>query len=221
MVAGFARGASTITGSSPPEFGVLLDASTIPSPQGLSHPLGGKWNAAKQTTTHRLVLPNGSDLSEDVVDSDGLEDMYERALWNHRATIAAGATASWGVVKITFSDKDIDFSVSDTNRQVHAALGKCEFVGSLEVSCKLKAGGGFDVGALNCDGEMVDLYDFSYGAPKVTVAGVDIADPKEGARTQAGFATLASAPWPDAGGVFFTKVKFGTDWFNYTGSYPP
>ena len=221
MVAGFARGASTITGSSSPEFDVLLDASTIPSPDGLSHPLGGKWNTAKQTATHRLVLPTGSDLSEDVVGSTGLRNMYARALWNHRATIAAGATTSWGVVNISFTDKDIDFSASDTNDQVHAALGKCEFVGSLEVSCKLKAGGGFDVGALNCCGAMVDLYDFAYGARKVTVLGIDIADPKEAARTQAGFATLTFSPWPDAGRVFFTKVEFGTGWFNYTGSYPP
>ena len=221
MIAGFARGATTITGSSPPESGVLLDASTIPSLEGLSHPLGGKWNAAKQTITHRLVLPTGSDLSEDVVGSTGLRDMYVRALWNYRATIAAGATTSWGVVKITFIDKDIDFSASDTNDQVHAALGKCNFVGSLEVSCKLKAGGGFDVGALNCYGAMVDLYDFAFGASKVTVLGIDIADPKEAARTQAGFATLTFSPWPDAGRVFFTKVELGTGWFDYTGSYPP
>lgn len=124
-------------------------------------------------------------------------------------------------MNISFTDNDIDFSASDTNDQVHAALGKCKFVGSLEVSCKLKAGGGFDVGALNCHGAMVDLYDFAYGARKVTVLGIDIADPKEAARTQAGFATLTFSPWSDAGRVFFTKVEFGTGWFNYTGSYTP
>ena len=190
LIAGFARGANTITGASPPELGVLLDASTIPSVDGLSHPLGGKWNVAKQTTTHRLVLPTGSDLSEDVVGSTGLRNMYGRALWNHKAAIAAGATASWGVVKVSFTDKGFDFSISDENDQVHAALGKCNFVGSLEVSCRLKAGGGFDVGALNCYGAMVDLYDFAYGASKVTAGPFDIADPKEAARTQAGFAYL-------------------------------
>jgi Bacterial TSP3 repeat len=221
IVAGFARGATTITGSNPPELGVLLDANIIPSPEKLAHALGGRWNAANQTTTHRLVLPTGSDLSEDVVGSTGLRNMYARVLQKYRLIIAAGATTSWGVVTISFTDKDIDFSSSDRNDQVHVALGKCDFVGSLEVSCKLNAGGGFDVNALNCYGAMVDLYDFTYGAPKVTFLGIEVADPKEGARTQAGFATLASTPWPDAGRVFFTKVEFGTGLFNYTGSYAP
>jgi hypothetical protein len=55
----------------------------------------------------------------------------------------------------------------------------------------------------------------------VTALGIDFADPKEAPRTQAGYATLAFAPCPDAGRVFFTKVEFGTGWFDYTGSYPP
>jgi Bacterial TSP3 repeat len=221
MVAGFARGATTITGSSPPEPGVLLDASIIPSSAKLSHALGGKWNTANQTTTHRLVLPTGSDLSEDVVGSTGLRNMYARALWKQRSTIAAGATTSWSNVTISVTDKDIDFAASDKNDQVHAALGKCDFIGTLEVSCKLNASGGFDVNALNCYGALMDLYDFAYGGPKVTFLGIEVADPKEGAKTQTGFATLASSPWPDAGRVFFVKVEIGTGWFNYIGSYTP
>ena len=74
---------------------------------------------------------------------------------------------------------------------------------------------------VNCYGSMVDLYDFSYGASKVTVLGIDVADPKAAARTQAGYASLTFAPWPDAGRVFFTEVQFGTGWIDYVGSYPP
>jgi len=77
------------------------------------------------------------------------------------------------------------------------------------------------VAKVNCYGSMVDLYDFSYGASKVTVLGIDVADPKAAARTQAGYASLTFAPWPDAGRVFFTEVQFGTGWIDYVGSYPP
>lgn len=67
---------------------------------------------------------------------------------------------------------------------------------------------------------MNDLYDFAYGASQVSILGVVVADPKEAARTQAGFSTLAGAPHPNAGRVFFVKVEFGTGWFNYNGTYP-
>ncbi len=80
LIQAFARGSNTVPGASPTEFGVLLDASVIPSADGLSHPVGGKWNAAKQTNTHRLVLPDGSALSDKVEDSDGIKTMWGRIL---------------------------------------------------------------------------------------------------------------------------------------------
>ena len=221
LISGFASGTTTITGSNPPEFGALLDASIIPSTSKLAHALGGRWNASNQATTHRIVLPTGSDLSEDVVGSTGLRNMYARVLWKQRSTIAAAATTTWSNVTISVTDKDIDFSQSDTWDQLHVTLGKCDFVGSLEVSCRRNASGGFDVSALNCYGSIIDVYDFAYGARKLKFLSVELADPREGAKTQAGFATLASAPWPDAGRVFFVKVEIGTGTFSYTGSYTP
>ena len=214
LIQAFARGSNTVPGASPTEFGVLLDASVIPSADGLSHPVGGKWNAAKQTTTHRLVLPDGSALSEKVEASDGLKTMWGRILWNNRAALAASAPSSWGATTLSVSDNDISFSESDNGEVVHAALGKCKFIGTLQVSLKSKAGGGFDVGALKYSGDVVDLYDFAYGAG--AIGPIDV---KNAARTQAGFASLTSATHPNAGRVFYTKVNINHDWFDYFGSY--
>ena len=74
--------------------------------------------------------------------------------------------------------------------------------------------------AINCYGVIFDLYDFAYGAPKIAILGIEIADPKNAARTQAGYASLTFAPWLDAGRVFFTKVEFGTSWKEYSWSTP-
>jgi hypothetical protein len=45
---------------------------------------------------------------------------------------------------------------------------------------------------------------------------VPLGEPKEAAKVQAGYATLAASTlWPQAGRVFFTKVNFGTGWIDY------
>ncbi len=219
LINAFGSGANTITGANPTEFGILLDASVIPSADGLAHPLGAKWNSINQANTHRIVLPSNSPLARQIVASQGVLQMYDRVLQTNIATLAATATSTWSVKTLPVDDREIDFAISDKKTELHFALGKCRVIGSLEVSYRALPAGGIEVNSLNCYGNTIDLYDFAYGAKKIFLGRFEIADPKNAARTQAGNASLASAPWPDAGRVFFTKVEFGTGWFAYHGTY--
>ena len=225
LLKAFARGAATVPGvpAASTTWGHILDASTIPSPQGLSYALGGKWTTpANITTTCRFEFPTGSDLSEDVVGSDGITNMIGRLLSKHKATLAAAATSVESVVTLSpITDDKISFRDTDENDQVHVALGQCRFEGGLEVKVKKGTGTTLDVSEVNCWGAVLDLYDWDYHSPKPSLGPIVLGDPAEAAKVQAGYATLAATTsWPDAGRVFFTKVNFGTGWIDYEVTIP-
>jgi len=209
IVTAFATGSTSIAGAAT-DYGVLLDAA-IPSAYGLSHPLGAKWNSLNQADTIRFVYPPSSELAGDVVNSNGLGLVIDRVIKANKAALTAIATSSWtDSVPISFVDNNLQFAASDNGEEVHVCLGACKAVGSLIVNFRARASGGIEVSSVNCYGAVEDLYDWSYGGPKLTFLGQTLADPKQPARCQAGHATLTGAPWPDAGRIFYAKVEFGT-----------
>ena len=208
----FARGATTVPGvpAASTTWGHVLQGSPIPSAQGLSHAVGGKWvTPANNVTTLRFEFPSNSDLAGDVDESAGIFEMIGRLLIKHKATLAAAATTTECVVPLSpITDDDINFKISDEYEQVHVALGACRFEGGLEVKVKKGAGLTLEVSEVNCWGAVSDLYDWGYDAPKLAKSfgifgTVVLGEPRE-----------AATAWPDAGRVFFTKVNFGTGWRN-------
>jgi hypothetical protein len=212
LIGAFATGATTVSKSTSTDYSISITAGTF----GLSHPVGAIWSATNQAATHRIVYDSTTELANLVVNSNGVRSMFGRILFNNKAALIAASSPAWGVVTISYTDNNIDFASSDKARQVHAIFGKCESVGGMQVSCRLTPTGAVEIGALNCYGSITDLYDFAYSASPI--ANIE---PKKAARTQAGFATLTSATWPNAGRFFFTKVEFGTGWINYTATYTP
>lgn len=208
----FAQGASTIAGASATTLGILLDATTIPSADGLSHPVGARWGAANTATTFEIELPSSSSLAGKIVDSSGFDSLIDRIITANKPALVAAATSSWATAPpISFIDKDVDFRASDNKEEVHIAIGKGVFHGTLEVSYRSAPGGNIEVGSINCYGYVRDLYDWAYGAEdiEIIVVGV-VGSPRQCARAQAGYATLTGATYPEAGRVFFNKVNFGT-----------
>ena len=205
--------------------GHVLLGSPIPSSQGLSHAVGGKWTTpANDTSTLRFEWPTNSDLAEDVVGSDGIEFMIRRLLLNQKAALAAAATTTESVVTLnTLLDDGINFADSDRRDQVHVAIGACKFEGGMQVKVKKGTGASLIVSEVNCWGALIDLYDWSYDAKAIAlpVTGQVVGEPREASKVQAGYATLAaSTSWPDAGRVFFTKINFGTGWIDFEETIP-
>ena len=93
----------------------------------------------------------------------------------------------------------------------------------MQVKVKQGTGTALEVSAVNCWGALFDLYDWTWDAPqlKLPFTGQVVGEPREAAKVQAGFATLAaSTSWPSAGRVFFTKVNFGTGWIDLDETIP-
>lgn len=226
LLKAFARGSTSVpeVPEATTTWGHLLLGSPSPSPQGLSHPVGATWTTpANNSTTLRFEWPTGSDLSEDVVASNGLIAMIKRLLVKHKAALAAAATATESVVTLNaLTDDGINFRETDKNHQVHVALGACKFEGGMQVKIKKGTGTALEVSEVNCWGALFDLYDWGYDAPKLTAPnGTVIGEPREAAKVQAGYAILAaSTSWPSAGRVFFTKVNFGTGWTDLEETIP-
>ena len=214
----FGAGGTLIAGANPNTWGQILDANVIPSPQGLSHPLGAVWNTSNQATTLKITYPTTSDLAIAVVDANGFNHLVSRIIFANKAALAATATGTFKTsAPIPFSDNKVAFGDTDNQEDVHLALGKCNAVGNLIVKYRSAPGGKIEVSKINCYGTISDLYDWAFGT-KLTfpVLGNQIDLTKDAARTQAGYATLSPATaWPRAGRVFFTEVKFGSGWINW------
>lgn len=86
---------------------------------------------------------------------------------------------------------------ADITKDVRFALGKSDFTGSLQVSMRATSYG-FEVAQLNCSGSFDDLYDYKW--PGEVFIG--IIDTTNCTLAQAGHATLAAVPTPDAGRLF-------------------
>jgi hypothetical protein len=210
FLAAFATGASSIAGSGPPDTGVPLDASVIPSPEGLAHPVGGRWNADKRTTTYRIVMPASSSLAVKASQSAGFMQMCQRAISETRPYLKSQATDEWTNVPVNINDSGINFRDTDRFEEVHVALGQCKFVGVLVVSLRKNGFGSFDVGTVSCSGAYIDLYDWNYWADDIALGPVVLGSPRTASKVQAGHATLTDSTHSEAGKIFFTKVDINT-----------
>jgi Bacterial TSP3 repeat len=211
----FANGDSLIAGAAT-EFGIPINSSVgLDSTSGLALPLGVRWNASNEGSLHRIVYANGSDLSNKIRDSSAIRCMYGRLIWRYQAGIFAAATPTFSTVTINeVEDDEVDFS-SILPSDAFLVFGKCKFSGTLQVSMR-SFPGGFEVAQVNCIGSFTDLYDFQWPGPKFLGGLVDT---KNCMITQTGHASLATAPKPDAGMIFYTKVNLITGFVSYSENF--
>lgn len=215
LLRAFAAGGTVLTGANPAVGGFIVDASVIPSPQGLSHPLGRKWNVSNTAMTHKIVYPATSVMANQVTASSGFEELVDRIITANKASLVSTATTSWATSgAIVFNDDQVAFTSGLFPSDLHLALGKCKAAGELKVKYRSLAGGKIEISEINCTGAIKDLYDWAFGID-LTVGGIRVDMPKYAARTQAGNATLAVHPWPDAGRIFFTEVELASGWKNW------
>jgi hypothetical protein len=213
----FSRGETTVPGVSATVWKQILDANKIPSPQGLSHPLGAKWNAANQSETFKLIFPFNSNLGSKVHESDGFKLLINRSinrliLANKAALLAAATTSVKESNPILFTDDQISFETSDYRSDVHLALGKCDANGTITFKYRKSLSGGLEILEFKCDGFVTDLYDWAYGTSLTIPIYGQIDLTKDAAITQAAFATLTDPRWTYSGRVFFTNVEIKTGW---------
>ncbi len=215
LISAFATGSVTISGATA-EFNENVTAIGIgtPAAQGLSLPLGAVWDAANQANTHRFVFDFGSDLSEKIRLSDAIEPIIKRLISKHRTEIAAAAQTDWSTVTINdVTDENIDFRKSDPLSEMRIAIGKCEFLGTIQVSMRTNSDG-FETAEVNLAGSFIDLYDFAWPGGTVGIFPAEI-EVGNATKTQAGHASLTNATHPNAGRVFYTKTKVGTGFVSF------
>jgi len=210
----FAAGGTTVPGVSSTDWGQLLDANVIPSLQGLSHPLGAKWNAINQANTFKLVFPFTSPISGKLHQSNGITILRDRLIMKIKDNLRSTATNTEQTsYPIPFEDDQINFEGSDLRSDLHLALGKCRAEGTITVKYRLNIDGSLlDIKECKIDGYVTDLYDWAYGTSLVLPVLGQIDLTKDAARTQAGHATLTNAAAPNAGRVSFTNVEIKTGW---------
>ncbi|MGD9748782.1 MAG: hypothetical protein AB7V57_20745, partial [Verrucomicrobiales bacterium] len=212
LIDGFAKGKKTIPNST------MTPSITISSTQpGLSHPVGGKWNASNQDTTYRFTFADGSPASNDTEGSNALKAIVQKIIGDNKAAMISAYTGTpeWPVSPYYDFSEDKDFVKTDPDdfglNELGYAFGKVTIKGKLRVSYKKTGAATIQVGAVEVIGAFDDLYDFAYG-------GGDRA--KQASMVQAGHATLAGTTDPDSGKVFFTRVEFNSGWANtWNGNY--
>jgi hypothetical protein len=203
----FATGANTIAGTTS-EIPVSISANGIglPSSNGLSFALGGRWDTVNQVTSHRIVYTPTSGLSTLLAESKGAREMYKSVIGKNKVAILAAATPNYTSYTISnVVDDSINFK--DDDADIKYSIGKCKFSGELILSMRTVPGG-FEVGQMRCNGSFSDLYDFGWPGAKITIPYVSIlnVDIGDAIKTQAGHATLATAPNSEAGRVFLVRV---------------
>jgi len=141
LISAFASGATTLPGASPTVKNVMLDASVIPSADGLSHPLGGVWNYSNQCYTHRLVMPSSSGISGKIAASSAVvNSLVARVIRENEASLSVSAPADWDLESLDINDNDVDFVNQDKNSECHFAIGKARCVGTLEIRYRKESG---------------------------------------------------------------------------------
>lgn len=217
LINGFSVGSNTILGTTT-DYNLSINASPVgpTSISGLSLPLGVRWNNSNQGFLHQIVYPNGSDLSTKILESRAIIAMYGRLITKNKVAIAAAALPTYSTYTIDgVADSEGDFGKGDSKSDVYFALGKCKFTGNLQVSMR-SIPSGFEVAQVNCSGSFIDLYDYSWPGTKFAWALIDT---KNCALAQAGHASLAAVPTPDAGRIFYVKVNLGTGFISYPGTF--
>ena len=132
LITAFATGSKSIDGASI-LYGNAISANGIgtPAANGLSLPLGAKWNAANEAETHLFDFPDGSDFSGTIEDSNVIEPLIRRLISSNRTELLGFAQANaWTThVLVDVEDRNVDFSESSPD--LAFSLGKCKFRGNL------------------------------------------------------------------------------------------
>ncbi|NJM37032.1 MAG: hypothetical protein HC845_03675 [Akkermansiaceae bacterium] len=225
----FATGANTLAGTTT-NFGKTISANGIGLAgfisSGLSLPVGGRWSPSpvNDAPTHELEYPTGSDLSNRIQSSGGFDALVSRIIQKNKAVILAAVAQPNHLLQYAtlngVVDQNVAFKTTDPGSDVHYALGTCKFEGSIRVLARSVAGfpNALDVTQVELTGSFVDLYDFSF--QPLTIAG-GVVNTRNCAMTQVGHSTLAPrTPTPDAGRVFFTRVKLATGPVSFPLGFP-
>ncbi len=217
LIDAFAKGATTTPNASATS--PVTVASTTP---GLSHPVGAKWNASNQDTTHLFTYADGSPASNDAKTSKALAEIVKKIIADKKADMLAYAgPEEWMVTPYyDFNEtKDLVKTESLFDNVLGPAFGKIDFVGRLRISYKKTSATTIQVGGVEVIGSFDDLYDWAYTGAKFSFLLFTF-DPREPAMVQAGHATLSKAPHSNAGKIFFTRVEFNTGFANtWNGNY--
>jgi len=223
LLRAFANGTTSVTGTDGFPPAAEVDASIIPSADGLSHPLGARWASNCRAQTHRLVFTKQSEAAGELAGSAGFLKVIDEVINDNVANLIAAAdgdyTAPIQSSPIFFNNKSVNFAVTDPYSKAHVAIGKGRFGGELTVHYRLVTANQIEVEVVNCDASCFDLYDFAYGAPAINIMWMTI-DPKNPTMVQAGHASLATGAAPKSGQVFFTQVDFETSKLMYNQVYP-
>lgn len=217
LITAFATGSKNIAGTDPAIFGNYISANGIgtPAANGLSLPLGAKWDNSNEAETHLFDFPDGSDLSEQIKHSKTLELLIRRLISSKRSEILGFAQTGYWIthILVDVEDRNVDFK-ERPNSDMAFGIGKCRFRGNLQVEMTAVPGG-FAVRYVKLSGFFIDLYDFSWPGGVVSVGGLTL-DVGNAIKTQVGHATLTATPHPDAGKIFYTRVatfNVGKDFF--------
>jgi hypothetical protein len=220
----FANGADSVP-SANTEYNIPLNANAIGSTgaNGLSLPLGARWDSSNQALTHRLVYPStipnsGSSpfiLSNRVLLSNTMRAMLSRVVSKNKASITAAATSNFSNYTLTgVVDNDLAFKKYDPGSDVFYTLGNCKFIGDIVVRMRAVPGG-FEVSKLSIYGSIYDLYDFALSVGNVSFGPI-VVNLDNASTTQAGMATLNGNQTPNTGRVFYTKVDIDYPDFYYS-----
>lgn len=186
-----------------PEATHTLPAPIVSNQPGMSHPLGARWHPDMTGSTFQYNYYDGTSCSNEVEESNGFAQVVTETITNNISAIQSaiplgGAWATVGPYPISSS---ASFFTSDPDpigiNELGNAFGKVTFSGSMTVKARWVAGGKVEVDEVNYSTGFYDVYDFAYGTGgKARTASL----------IQAGHATLAAAPHPEAGRVFFVNV---------------
>lgn len=218
LLRAFANGSTNVTGTDGFPPAAEVDASVIPSADGLSHPLGARWGSNCRAQTHRLIFTKQSEAAGELAGSVGFTKVIDQVINDNVADLITAAGGNTGTVQsdpIFFNNKSVNFAVTDPYSKAHVAIGKGRFGGELTVIYQVISATQIEVEMVECDASCFDLYDFAYGAPAINILWISI-DPKNPTMVQAGHASLASGSASESGKVFFTQVDLETSRFwNY------
>ncbi len=212
LISAFAKGKTNVA-TATTTMGVPISTST----PGLALKVGAKWDSSCSDITYRFTFADGTEASDDFEDSKALKGIVAKAIKdNLAALLLAGSPSVSESAPLTFSIS-IDFNVTDKDpvgyNELGYAFGKVTVTGELRVRYHKPTSNSIFVSETTVSGAFDDLYDYAYGG----VAGL-IVDPRDGARVQAGHATLSSAAEP-GGKVFFTRLEYSTGWRPHSQTY--
>jgi hypothetical protein len=211
LISAFAHGTTSV-----PEATVASGIDLYSNTPGLSHPVGARWDASCHDTTYRFTFADGTEASDDFEESTALEQIIDEVIRDNLGSLIVQTnTTSTVCAPITFSKSRNLLETEDSLigfNELGLAFGKVTISGSITVTARKTGANSIFVESVAFSGNFDDLYDFAYGSGGKA---------REAAIVQAGYATLAKAPEPNSGKVFFTRLQFsGSNNLNETYTTP-